>query len=139
MVMFAAVVSTATCAIVPSLPSLSGPSISNAITVRLSHDNFFLWHAQATPMLRRHQLFHYVDGSIKASTKTISEGPGDSVVQDANPEYAQWYAQDHLVLSALVASMNDDMLGQMSQYSTTEAVLSVLHAMFSSQNHAHIM
>jgi hypothetical protein len=35
--------------------------------------------------------------------------------------------------------MNDDMLGQMTQYSTTEVVWSTLHAMFSSQNRAQIM
>jgi hypothetical protein len=135
----AAVISTSTGAIVPSSPSLSGPSIGNAITVHLSRDNFFLWRAQAAPVLRGHQLFGYVDGSIKAPAKTITEGSGDSAVQVANPEYARWYAQDQLVLSALVASMTEDMLGQMTQYSTAEAVWSALHAMFSSQNRAQIM
>jgi hypothetical protein len=96
MVTSATVVSTSTGAIVPSSPCLSGPSIGNTITVHLFHDNFFLWRAQATLVLCGHQLFGYVDGSIKAPAKTIIEGS---------------YAQDQLVLSALVASMNDDMLG----------------------------
>jgi hypothetical protein len=38
----AGVVSTSISAIVLSSPSLSGPSIGSAITIRLSHDNFFL-------------------------------------------------------------------------------------------------
>jgi hypothetical protein len=90
-------------------------------------------------VLHRHQLFDYVDGSIKAPAKTITEGSGDSAVQDANPKYTRWYAQDQLVLSSLMASMNDDMLDQMTQYSTAEAVWSALHTMFSSQNRAQIM
>jgi hypothetical protein len=35
--------------------------------------------------------------------------------------------------------MGDDMLSQMTQYTTTQAVWSALHAMFSSQNHTQIM
>jgi hypothetical protein len=132
MAMSTAVVSTATSAIVPSSPSFSGLSIGNSITVHLSRNNFFLWRAQATLVLRGHQLFGYVNNSIKAPTKTITKGSSDSAVQVANPEYARWYAQDQLVLSALVASMNDDMLDQMIQYSTVEAVWFALHAMFSS-------
>jgi hypothetical protein len=78
----AAVVSTSTGVIVPSSQSLSGPSIGNAITITvcLSCDNFFLWRAQAASVLCGHQLFGYVDGSITAPTKTITEGPGDSGV-----------------------------------------------------------
>jgi hypothetical protein len=68
-----AVVSTATSAIIPSSPSFSGLSIGNSITVHLSRNNFFLWRAQATLVLRGHQLFGYVNNSIKAPTKT--EGP----------------------------------------------------------------
>jgi hypothetical protein len=135
----AAAISISTGAIVPASPSLSGPSIGNAITVRLSRDNFFLWRAQAAPVLRGHQLFGYADGSIKAPAQIITEGSGDSAVQVVNPAYARWYAQDQLVLSALVASMTEEMLGQMTQYSTAEAVWSALHAMFSSQNRAQIM
>jgi hypothetical protein len=112
MVTSAAVVSTST--IVLSSPSLSGPSIGNAIIVRLSRDNFFLRRAQTAPVLHGHQLFGYVDGSIMAPAKTITEGSGHSAIQVANPKYAHWYAQDQIILSALVTSMNDGMLGQMT-------------------------
>jgi hypothetical protein len=35
-------------------------------------------------VLRGHQLFGYVDGSVKAPAKTITEGSGDLAVQVAN-------------------------------------------------------
>jgi hypothetical protein len=87
----AAVISISTGAIVPSSPSLSGPSIGNSImTIRLSRENIFLWHTQATPVLHGHQLFGCVHGSIKEPAKIITEGSGDLAIQVANPEYARW-------------------------------------------------
>ncbi|KAL6650072.1 hypothetical protein ACP70R_014296 [Stipagrostis hirtigluma subsp. patula] len=132
-------ISTSAGAISSSSPSISVPSIGNAITVRLSRDNFFLWKAQATPVLRAQQLFGFVDGSVEAPSKLITEGTGDAARQVPNPAYLRWFTQDQLVLSALVSSMNEDMLGQMTQYTTARDVWTALHAMFSAQNRAQIM
>jgi hypothetical protein len=79
-----------------------------------------------------HQLFGYVDSSIQVPPQEIIQGSGDAAHQVPNPDYHRWFAQDQLVLSALVASMSEDMLSQMTQYPIAEAVWSALHAMFSS-------
>lgn len=115
------------------------PSISHAITVRLTRDNFFLWKAQVTPVLRAHRLFGYVDGSIPAPPMECIEGTGAAARRIANPAFLTWYTQDQLVLSSLVASMSEDMLGQMTQHTSSAAVWTALHAMFSSQNRAQLM
>jgi hypothetical protein len=52
----------------------SAPSLSTAITARLSRTNFFLWKAQVTPILRAHQLFGHVDGSLPPPTPVITTG-----------------------------------------------------------------
>lgn len=91
--------------IASSSPSLSLSSLGHAITVRLTRENFFLWKAQASPVLRAHQLFGYVDGSIKAPSEFITTGSGAEARQVPNPAYLLWYTQDQLVLSTLVSSM----------------------------------
>jgi hypothetical protein len=45
--------------------------------------NNFLWRAQAALVLHGHQLFGYVDRSIKASAKFITAGSSDTAVQVA--------------------------------------------------------
>ncbi|KAL6594959.1 hypothetical protein ACP70R_048062 [Stipagrostis hirtigluma subsp. patula] len=124
----ASAISTSAGAISSVSPSISIPSIGNAVTVRLSRDNFFLWKAQATPVLCAQQLFGYVDGSVQAPPKFFTEGTGDAARQVPNPAYLRWFTQDQHVLSALVSSMNEDMMGQMSQYTTAHDVWTALHA-----------
>lgn len=111
-------ISTSAGAIASSCPSLPVPSLGQAITVRLSWDNYFLWKAQVTPVLRAQQLFGLVDGSAKAPSQFITEGTGKSARQVPNPEYLHWFTQDQIVVNALVSSMNEDMLGQMTQFTT---------------------
>jgi hypothetical protein len=117
-----ALTSSSTGTISSSSTVIPVPSLGNAITVRLSRDNFFPWKAQAAPVLHAHQLFGYVDGSISTLPQEITQGSGDAAREVPNPDYPHWYTQDQLLLSALVASMGDDMLGQMTQYTTAQAV-----------------
>jgi uncharacterized membrane protein YgcG len=117
----------------------SAPSLSTAITIRLSRTNFFLWKAQVTPILRAHQLFGHVDSSLPPPTPVITTGTGADALQVPNPDYLRCFAFDQLILSALLASMSEEMLGQMTQHTSAVAAWSALHAMFSSQNRAQIM
>ncbi|GJN25821.1 hypothetical protein PR202_gb13701 [Eleusine coracana subsp. coracana] len=77
--------------------------------------------------------------NLKALPQFITEGAGESARQVPNTEFLHWFTQNQIVLSALVSSMNEDMLGQMTQYTTARAIWMALHAMFSSQNRAQIM
>ncbi|KAK1601065.1 hypothetical protein QYE76_016639 [Lolium multiflorum] len=122
-----------------SAPVVSIHSIASLITIRLNRGNFLLWKTQAVPALHAAHLFGYVDGSIVAPPPTITEGTGDAARQAANPEFLRWYQQDQLVLIALLGSMSEDLVGQMTQLTTSAAVWASLHAMFSSQNRARLM
>jgi hypothetical protein len=78
--------------------------------------------AQVTPVLRAHRLFGYVDGSIPAPPMECIEGTDAAVRRIVNPAFLTWYTLDQLVLSSLVASMSEDMLGQMTQHTSSAAV-----------------
>ncbi|KAK1650639.1 hypothetical protein QYE76_068444 [Lolium multiflorum] len=114
-------------------------SITNLITIRLTRDNFLLWKTQAAPALRAAHLFGYVDGTIAAPSPTITEGTGDAAKETANPEFLRWYQQDQLVLIALLGSMSEDIVGQLTRITTSAGVWETLHAMFGSQNRARVM
>jgi hypothetical protein len=117
-------------------PAVSIHSIASLITIRLNRGNFLLWKTQAVPALHAAHLFGYVDGTIVAPSPTLTEGTGDAVRQVANPAFLRWYQQDQIVLIALLGSMSEDLVGQMTQLTTSAGVWASLHAMFSSQNRA---
>ena len=107
-------------------------SISNLITVHLTRDNFLLWKTQVVPALHSHELFGYVDGAVQPPSYTITTGTGADAKEEAKPLFLQWYQQDQLVLIALLGSMMEDVLGQMTLVTTSVAVWAALHDMFSS-------
>jgi hypothetical protein len=39
-------------------------TITSAITIKLTSDNYMFWRAQVGPLLRSHLLMGYVDGSL---------------------------------------------------------------------------
>nr|XP_040247964.1 uncharacterized protein LOC109759416 [Aegilops tauschii subsp. strangulata]XP_040247965.1 uncharacterized protein LOC109759416 [Aegilops tauschii subsp. strangulata] len=114
-------------------------SIGNLITIRLTRDNFLLWKTQVVPALHSHGLFGYVDGLEQPPSYTITTGAGADAKEEANPLFLQWYQRDQLVLIALLGSMTEDVLGQMTLMTTSAAVWAALHDMFSSQNKARLM
>jgi hypothetical protein len=114
-------------------PVVSIGSISSLITIRLTRENFLLWKTQAVPALHAAHLYGYVNGSIAAPPHTITEGTGDTAREVSNPAFLSWYQQDQLVMIALLGSMSEDIVGQMTQLTTSTAVWSSLHSMFALQ------
>uniref|UniRef100_A0ACD5TNX4 Uncharacterized protein n=1 Tax=Avena sativa TaxID=4498 RepID=A0ACD5TNX4_AVESA len=122
-----------------SAAPVSISAISNPITICLTRDNFLLWKTQAVPALYSQGLFGYVDGTFKAPPHTIKEGTGDAAREIANPAFLRWYQQDQTVMIALLGSMSEDILGQMTQLTTSAAVWATLQDMFATQNRARLM
>ena len=91
------------------------------------------------PALASNGLFGYVAGTEEAPPQTLIEGTGDAAVEVANPEFLRWFQKDQLVMIALLGSMTEDILGQMTQLTTSAQVWTTLHELFASQNHARIM
>ncbi|XBI11140.1 hypothetical protein VPH35_138255 [Triticum aestivum] len=118
---------------------ISVTTLGNLITLRLTRDNFLLWKTQAVPALASNGLFGYVAGTEEAPPQTLIEGTGDVAVEVANPEFLRWFQKDQLVMIVLLGSMTEDILGQMTQLTTSAQVWTTLHELFASQNRARIM
>jgi hypothetical protein len=67
-------------------------------------------------------LYGYLDGTIIMPSQFVTQGTGDNRTKVLNPNCLHWYAQDQTILSVLLSSMTEDMLGQMTQYTTTHQV-----------------
>jgi hypothetical protein len=106
-------------------------SITSMITIRLSRDNFLLWKTQAVPALRAAHLYGYIDSTVVKPPPTLVEGTGPDAKEVANPAFLRWFQQDQLVLLALLGSMSEDLVGQMTRLTTSKVVWDTLHAMFS--------
>ena len=122
-----------------SSATMSVSSLTGMITVRLTRENFLLWKTQAGPALRAAHLFGYIDGTIQAPAAEVTEGTGDAAIVITNPEFLKWFQQDQIVMIALLSSMSEDILGQMSSYTNSKQVWDALHSMFSSQGRARVM
>jgi hypothetical protein len=82
-------------------------TIASAITIKLTSENYMTWRAHVGPLLRRHLLMGYVDGSFVCPAPHIVVSHGGGVHQQPNPAYQQ----DQAILSAFVFSMTESVVG----------------------------
>ncbi|KAK1615934.1 hypothetical protein QYE76_021451 [Lolium multiflorum] len=118
------------------MPSL--PSLCSSITVQLDRENYLLWKAQVVPTLHSYELIGYIDGTCTAPPKTIpaAEANAEPV---PNPAYAEWFRRDQLVLSALLASLTPETIGQVLFLPTAVQVWATLANMFASRSKARMV
>jgi hypothetical protein len=121
-----------------SLPTSIPTTYTNTITVRLDRTNYLLWRTQVIPHVAGQGWLGFLDGSYAAPPTTVTTGEGAAAVTQANPQYATWCYVDQRVLSILLGSMTEEILGQMVGRSTSAAVWSTVTAMFSAQNRAGV-
>ncbi|XP_071678263.1 uncharacterized protein [Lolium perenne] len=117
-------------------------SLDNKITIRLTADNYLYWRTQVDPILRTNLLFGFVDGSLPCPAAEIpnpaaNEGGASPTI--ANPLYAAWHQQDQAILSALVASLTEGVIGMVMLVPTSQQVWETLEASFASQSTARVM
>lgn len=115
-------INTSTSSTLTSLPHL--------VTVKLSHENYLLWHAQMSPCLRGQHLFGFVDGSSSPPNKFL---PASTT---PNPEYSVWLQQDQMILSALIFSLTEPLIAQVVGCLTARDVWFSLKSLFQSQSQA---
>jgi hypothetical protein len=112
------------------------------ITVCLNPNNFIYWRTQVVPILRSNLLFGFVDGTLRCPSATIPNpvtGTNGAPVTIPNPQYAAWHQQDQAILSAIVCSLHESVLGMMTMVATSHDAWESLAASFASQSTACAM
>ena len=115
--------------------------LNHHITLKLSCDNYMLWHFLMTSYLEGQKFFGYADGSIACPQKFILAPTMSSsgVTEILNPEYSVWYQQDKVILSSILSILSEAILAHVVGLKTSYDVWSTLEKMFSFQSKARIM
>jgi hypothetical protein len=115
------------------------PSVTAAVTVKLSVANFMLWQAQMLTHLRGHSLLGFIDGSIKAPKATIVTTTDKGRSEVVNPKYATWYVCDQTMLSGFFSTVTEEILAHIMNAPMARAAWVVLERMFSSRSRARVI
>ncbi|KAK1695959.1 hypothetical protein QYE76_012656 [Lolium multiflorum] len=113
-----------------ALPSIV--TIASAITIKLTSDNYMFWRAQVSPLLRSHMLMGYVDGSFVCPDSHVVVNHAGGLHQQPNPAHQHWTQQDQAILSGVVSSMTEGVLGMIMFTGTSREAWETLSGAFAS-------
>ncbi|XP_071676645.1 uncharacterized protein [Lolium perenne] len=121
----------------------SGPfNFANLIPIKLSTESYLFWKAQVVSVLRSHLLFGYVDGSFPAPSQTVpnpqaADAGAPPVI--VNPAYVAWLQQDQAILSSILATSTESVVGMIHLAATSHEAWTTLAGSFSAQSTARSM
>jgi hypothetical protein len=115
------------------------PPIHHLITIKLTLDNYLLWKAQILPYLKGQHLFGFVDGTQTPPPQYLPLTTTEPSHLRSNPKFLLWQSQDHLILSALISSLSENILAYVVKCSTSHEVWTTLERMFTAHSQARSM
>lgn len=109
------------------------------LPLKLDRNNYILWRSQVIPAIRGHNLEAFIDGTSFCPPEFLEDGDEDSSPRTSNPEHTIWQQQDQLLLSWLLSSMTEGILGHVVGHTTSRSVWQALQRVFSSQSRARLL
>ena len=107
---------------------LTFPSVLPPVGVKLDRSNYVLWKSQVLPIVQAYDLEGFLFG-----TKTH---PSESLGDSANPDFVHWHRLDQFLLSWLLLTITESMLGHVLHCHTSYAVWKTLEQLFSNKSKA---
>jgi hypothetical protein len=118
-------------------------TLTSQFTIRLTVDNYLYWRTQVVPLLRSNLIYGFVDGMLPCPTEEIPNpaAPADATAPPTidNPMYSAWHQQDQSILSAIVSSLTEGVIGMVMLATTSREAWETLEASFASQSTARVM
>ena len=108
------------------------------VSVKLSRDNYLLWKAQVVPILRGHQLLGFLNGATPAPPARVPKTTEKGADLVRNPAYVVWYAQDQLLLAALIATLAPEVQARLLGLDSSVAAWVALEWMYAFSSHTRI-
>ncbi|KAH9726247.1 retrovirus-related pol polyprotein from transposon RE1 [Citrus sinensis] len=108
--------------------------------IKLTQNNFMLWRSQVVSSTRANELEGFINGSYTCPPRCFtSPGPNQTVVTHQNLEYQIWKKQDHILLSWLLSSLSEGVLGTVVDCSTSHEVWTTLTNQYGARTRARIL
>lgn len=109
--------------------TLSLPSITHFISIKLDGNNYLNWVSQFLPVLRSHDLMGIVDGIEPCPPKFCSDNSGN-LTTEINPFFLSWQKKDQYLLSWFNTTLSDSVLSSVYGLHTSRKVWTSLATRF---------
>ena len=121
----------------PFKPSNGVISFSHSISVKLDNNNFLLWHQQIESAIIGYQLDKFIEIHPSIPPKFLSSS--DEISGNINSAFLDWYRQDRLLLSWILSSVSESVLGEAVGCKTSSEAWHAILNFFASQTLAREM
>lgn len=105
------------------------------ISIKLSASNFFAWRRQINSLLAGMKCIGYITGKEEPQPEFITTNG----ISTNNPSYEDWFANDQLIVSFLLASMNERDSVAFSSCGTARQLWLAIEAKYANPSRAHVM
>ncbi|KAH0709384.1 hypothetical protein KY284_010811 [Solanum tuberosum] len=96
--------------------------------------NFLLWKAQVSMLMRGHNLFGHLDGSIPIPSKTISENN----LEVSNLAYVSSFQQDQPIQNAILETMDATIGSTIASTLNAKVAWDTLHTAYENKSQTRI-
>lgn len=107
-----------------SSSTMQTPNVTQFLSIKLTSNNYLLWHAQIMPLLHGYRLASYVDGTGAAPPELLQNG-------SPNPAFTDWFCQDQVVRSWINCSVSESILHQITRCKTAREAWDKLAVIYS--------
>ena len=108
--------------------------------IKLTQNNFMLWKSQVISSIRANELEGFINGSHICPPRCFTNlGPNQTTITTTNPEYQIWKKQDHILLSWLLSSLSEGVLGTVVNCSTSCEVWTTLANQYGARTRARVL
>lgn len=121
-----------------SAPMPAVPTTMFLPPLRLDRNNYYFWRCQVLPSIRAHDLEDILPRRTPPPDPYISEAPGSSTMV-RNPAYTSWRRLDQFLLSWLMSSLSEQMIGHVVHCDTSAAIWEMLAQLFNFQSKARTL
>lgn len=108
----------------------------HSISIRLDRTNYAFWRAQILSTIRAHNFDDLVDKYHTPPPQYLPSSSGDCIT---NPNFLNWIRRDQYLVSWMLSSIGETMLGHVTRCVTANDIWIVLENLFQSQSKARIM
>ena len=123
-----------------STTAMAMPSVLPLVSIKLDRTNYLFWKSHMLPTLRAHNLeFFLLSTKLKPEEYITDSADADQSSPRINPAYFSWIRIDQFVLSWLLSSISEQMLGHVLHCKSSLEVWIVLEQTFSTKSKAQAL
>ena len=103
--------------------------------LKLDVENYLSWHTQWFSLLISYNLYGYIDGTTICPPLTVKE----NTTEKLNPAHTLWTRQDHLLRSAILASLSPEIVPFVRRAETFRSVWEKLETTYAKPTRGRVI